>query len=124
MSRRTGTLKKDLAKAMLLMVSLIIGLSCVDSTDAFYIAVFVQSLNNASDSFEYIGHSSRLITGAYAIVLLGATLSFIFAIMHFSTETNAFADHNLVLVIVCVFLTIPLVILGIKIFVTIKRHEY
>lgn len=125
MSGNYGTLKKDVAKASMLLVSLVIGLLCGDTLDAFYIAVLVQSLSNAYDSFEYIGDSSRLITGAYVITLLGAVLSFICAVLHFSpNQMTAFVNEKWVVVGVCVFLAIPFIIVAIKVFVTIRNGEY
>lgn len=125
MSGNYGTLKKDVAKAAMLLVSLVIGLLCGDTLDAFYIAVLVQSLSNAYDSFEHIGVSSRLITGAYVITLLGAVLSFICAVLHFSSnQMTAFVNEKWAIVGVCVFLAIPFIIVAIKVFVTIRSGEY
>lgn len=125
MSGNYGTLKKDVAKAAMLLVSLVIGLLCGETLDAFYIAVLVQSLSNAYDSFEYIGVSSRLITGAYVITLLGAVLSFICAVLHFSpNQITVFVNEKWAVVGVCVFLAIPFIIVAIKVFVTIRSGEY
>lgn len=120
-----GTLKKDIAKAAILLISLVIGLVCGDTIDAFYIAVLVQSLSNAYDSFEYIGNTSRLITGAYVITLLGAVLSFICAVLHFShNQITSFVNEKWMIAVVCVFLSIPFIIIAVKVFVVIRSGEY
>lgn len=88
MNGNNGTLKKDIAKAAILLSSLVIGLLCGETLDAFYIAVLVQSLSNAYDSFEYIGTFSRLITGAYVITFLGAVLSLYMRDFAFCAKSN------------------------------------
>ncbi len=124
MSGRTGTLKKDVAKAAMLLVSLIIGLLCGETIDAFYIAVLVQSLSNAYDSFEYIGVRSRLVTGVYVIALFAAVLSLICAVLHFSPTTASFTNQVWVVAVVCGFLALPFVIVAVNIFVTIRSGEF
>lgn len=118
-------MKKDIAKAAILLSSLVIGLLCGETLDAFYIAVLVQSLSNAYDSFEYIGTFSRLITGAYVITFLGAVLSFICAILHFApNRMTALVNTKGVVFVVCVCLAIPFIIMSIKVFITIRNGEY
>lgn len=125
MNENNGTLKKDIIKAAILFFSLVIGLRCAENLDAFYIAVLVQSLSNAYDSFEYIGAFSRLITGAYAITFLGAVLSFICAILHFApNRMTAFVNTKGVVFLVCICLAIPFIIMAIKVFITIRNGEY
>lgn len=124
MSGRTGTLKKDVAKAAMLLVSLIIGLLCGETIDAFYIAVLVQSLSNAYDSFEYIGVHSRLVTGVYVIALFAAVLSLICAVLHFSPTAASFTNQAWVVAVVCGFLALPFVIVAVNIFVTIRSGEF
>lgn len=127
MTKVTESLKKDLIKAMLLMISLVIGVFCTDKTDtndSFYIAVFIQSLSNVNDSFDYIGHPYRIITVAYISAALGAVISFIFALMYFMTNTKYIADNTFVVVLVCVFLSIPLIIDGVRIYTAVRSGEY
>lgn len=119
-----NNLKNDVIKASLLLVSLIIGLSCGSTKDSFYIAVLIQSLSNAYDSAAYIGSKSKLLTGIYVIILFVTVLSFICSVLHFVPNITAFTEQTGVIITVCAFLSLPLVVVLINIFITIKTGNY
>ena len=118
------SLKYKIAKAAMLLISVIIGLLCGETLDAFYIAVLVQSLSNSFDSFEYIGDVNKLVTAVYVMAFFAAVFSFICAVLHFVTNVAWWTNQRAVVTMVCICLSIPCVIVLIDIFVTIKTGRY
>lgn len=74
------------AKAALTITTIIIGLYCgyIDSYTAFYVAVLIQALNNAYESYGLMKGYNRAITVFQTLAFLGAIASGIIAILSFA----------------------------------------
>ena len=80
------SLRQLLVKIGLTAATIAIGLYCgfTASYAAFYVAVLVQALNNAYESFTLLAGYNKFITLCHAVSFLGATGSAVLAILFFA----------------------------------------
>lgn len=75
-----------LVKICFMTATIVIGLYCglTASYTSFYVAVLIQAINNAYESFELLAGYNRFITAFQAVAFLGAGVSAILAVLFFS----------------------------------------
>ena len=119
------TLRELMAKLAVMGITICIGLWCgwIDSYNSFYIAVLVQAVNNLYDSCSFLSGYTRFITIFQTISFLGALVSAILAILHFTSSGSVFDSKFFVIGIVTA-LTIPVLHFGIEVYSMIRNDRY
>lgn len=97
-----------LVKAALTTVTIVIGLRCGyrDSYTAFYVAVLIQAINNAYESYGLMKGYNKGIIVYQTLAFLGATASGIIAILSFAGFD---VNTSFYMWLVAVLLSIPVV---------------
>ena len=115
--------RRLLVKICLMSATITIGLYCgfTDSYAAFYVAVLIQAINNAYESFELLAGYNKFITAFQAISLLGAGVSAILSILFFAGAPLNSLEYVLGITIA---LSIPVLHFLIEIFVLWWSGKY
>lgn len=119
------SLREVALKIAVMTVTIGIGLWCgwADSYSSFYIAVLVQSVNNLYDSSAFLGGYNKVITIFQLLAFGGALVSFILAIVHFTSKGSIVDTQKFVIGIV-IALSIPIIHFGIEIYGMIRQNRY
>lgn len=117
------TLPQLCVKIGLLSATTVIGLWCghKDSYSAFYVAVLVQALNNAYESFGLLGGYTRFITWFHVISFLSAVISAIIAVLFFA---DAAVDNQICVWIIAGLLSVPVLHYLIETFILLVKGKY
>lgn len=85
------SLRELVVKIAVMIITVSIGLWCGyhDSYGSFYMAVFVQAVNNLYDSAMFLGGYNKFITVFHVLSFGGALISLIFAIVHCTINGSA-----------------------------------
>ena len=80
------TLRQLCVKIGVMFATVTVGLWCGrrDSFSAFYVAVLVQAVNNAYESYGLMSGYNRFITGFHILSFLGAIVSAVAAVLYFA----------------------------------------
>ena len=119
------TLRELMIKIAVMLVTIGIGLWCgwIDSYGSFYVAVLVQAVNNIYDSSGFLEGYTRFITIFQVISFLGAVLSAILAIVHFTTG-GSIVDSIIFVIGIVLMLSVPLLHFGIEAYCMIRENQY
>lgn len=119
------TLREFMFKIGVMAITICIGLWCggIDSYNSFYIAVLIQAINNIYDSSAFLGGYTKFVTIFQVFTFLGALLSLICAIIHFTNKGNI-VDTSTFVIGSAVALSIPVVHYGIEVYSMIRRNRY
>jgi hypothetical protein len=121
----TWSLREAIFKIAVMTVTVSIGLWCgwTDSYSSFYIAVLVQSINNLYDSSAFFAGYTRFITTFQLIAFVGALISAILSIIHF-TKYGSIVDNLECVIGIVIALSIPIVHFGIEVYSMIRQDRY
>ncbi len=119
------SLRELMIKIALMVITISIGLWCgwTDSYSAFYIAVLVQAINNLYDASAFLGGFTKFITIFQLLAFIGALVSVILSIVHFTMKGNIVDSPAFVIGIV-IALSIPVVHFGIEVYSMIRQDRY
>lgn len=110
------TLSELVVKMSVMILTTGIGLFCgaTDSYESFYIAVFMQSINNMYDSFPYLQGYTKFITTFHLLSFIGSlAMCLLSAIYFFSSVTTM--ESNSIVIIFSIILSVPIIFYGIEI---------
>ena len=112
-----------IVKAALTITTIVIGLYCgyLDSYTAFYVAVLIQALNNAYESYGLMKGYNRTITVVQTLAFLGAIVSGIIAVFSFAGVDVNTLCHTWIVV---ALLSIPVVHFLIEAVCLILKEKY
>jgi hypothetical protein len=121
----TWSLREAVFKIAIMTVTVSIGLWCgwSDSYSSFYIAVLVQSINNLYDSSAFFAGYTKFITTFQLIAFVGALISAILSIIHF-TKYGSIVDNLECVIGIAIALSIPIVHFGIEVYSMIRQDRY
>ncbi len=119
------TLRELMFKIAVMTVTIGIGLWCgwIDSYSTFYIAVLVQSINNIYDSSAFLRGYTKFITVFQLLAFMGAVVSFILSIVHF-TNRGSIVDTQEFVWGVVIALSIPIIHFGIEVYSMVRENRY
>lgn len=119
------TLRDFMVKIAVMVITIGIGLWCgwTDSYGAFYIAVLVQAVNNLYDSSAFLGGYTRFVTVFQIIAFLGALVSAVLAVIHF-TNGGSVVDSPCFVIGIAIVLSIPILHFGIEVYSLVRHNRY
>lgn len=117
------SLQQLCVKSGLMATTIVISLYCGihASYASFYLAVFVQALNNAYESFHLLQGYNAFITIFHLFSFLGAIICGILAVLHLA---GANVDSNFFIWLIIVCLCIPILHFLIEVYCILRAGTY
>lgn len=126
--KKTGldwSITELLVKIGVLVITIGIGLWMGSSSfDAFYIAAFIQAINNMYDDSSFFKEYTRWITIYHVVSFFGSLGSLIVFFIHLQGGTENLADNNICMYIVAAVLSLPILYLMIELYKVIRDERY
>lgn len=114
-----------LVKTAVLVITIGIGLWMGHSSyDAFYIAAFIQAVNNMYDDSAFFKEYTRWITVYHIVSFLGSLGCLIVFFVHLQGGEEIFTDTDLCMYIVAAILSLPILYLLIELYKVIREERY